>query len=655
MSLERLPYRADIDGVRGLAILAVLVFHAFPGQLPAGFFGVDVFFVVSGYLITGLILSRVAGGEFTVWDFYRRRVVRLFPALVVVLAACYAFGWVALFADEFRSLSVHLAAGAGFVSNFLLLRETGYFDHAIDIKPLAHLWSLAVEEQFYLIWPWCLWLIGSRRSAVRLTVGAVFAASLAIDLVLSHANPSAAFYLPIARSWELMAGAALALSSLPSPRVAPWLQNAGAAIALALLGAVFKQWVTDDVMIGAILTTIAATLAIVCAGSWINRTLLANRAIVGLGLISYPLYLWHWPLLSYLRIVSAHTPSISSRLVAIAAAFALAWLTYRFVERPLRFGALRAKAAARLAAGMAVIAVIAVVTYQEHGLPERFDSGQYGWTPAVAAQVVGPDWRFAVNQTCEQRFPFEGSETFPWWFCVQSSERPPTIVLIGTSHANQLYAGLAAHPALAGHSILSIGTCYPIDADPGDPRDVDPADGCSGDRASKQQQFIDGLIARTPSIAYVIFAGLPTEFDDEQKVRLARRAERLTQLGKTVIVFEPDELPTNDIRSCFARPFRAAQPCDRSIDELLRVRAEFRPWFDGLMAANGAVKVFQQNDALCDATGCHMIAAGLPLYRDEYAHLSEYGSRLVADRFVNWAREQVPGVLDATTGRREFP
>ena len=156
-------YRPDIDGLRAIAVLSVVGFHAFPSWVNGGFIGVDVFFVISGFLISGIIYENLDKGEFTFREFYARRIRRIFPALIVVMTACFAFGWFSLLADEYKQLGKHIAGGATFISNLLLWQESGYFDNSAETKPLLHLWSLGIEEQFYIIWPLLLWLTWKRK------------------------------------------------------------------------------------------------------------------------------------------------------------------------------------------------------------------------------------------------------------------------------------------------------------------------------------------------------------------------------------------------------------------------------------------------------------------------------------------------------------
>lgn len=202
-------YRPDIDGLRAVAILAVVLFHAFPGKMPGGFIGVDIFFVISGFLISTIIFSSLERDRFSLVEFYVRRIRRIFPALIVVLLTSLVVGWFTLFPDEYKQLGTHTAAGAAFIQNFILWRESGYFDNAAESKPLLHLWSLAVEEQFYIFWPLLLAFVWKRQWSFLKITAAIGLASFAANIYLMHRSPTAAFFLPISRFWELMVGGGL--------------------------------------------------------------------------------------------------------------------------------------------------------------------------------------------------------------------------------------------------------------------------------------------------------------------------------------------------------------------------------------------------------------------------------------------------------------
>ena len=383
-----MTYRPDIDGLRAVAVLAVIAFHAFPERVRGGFVGVDVFFVISGFLISGIIFQALERGDFSFRDFYARRIRRIFPALVIVLISVYAAGWFLLFADRFAELGKHTAGGAGFVANLVLWRDSGYFDSASDEKPLLHLWSLGVEEQFYMVWPLLAWLAWKRRIDLLVVTLAVWLGSMYFNLDRIRRDLIGTFYAPHTRFWELMTGAAIAYVAAVPPRwpLTRWLvdryrallqspqaraiASAGGAILIAV--SVFGIDQSRHFPGRWAVLPVAGAALIIAAGpdASINR-LLSSRIAVFIGLISYPLYLWHWPLLSLLRLETGGTPATHVRLLAIAASFLLSWLTYRVVERPIRFGPKRAWIVAGLCVMLAAIGGAGYYTYQRDGLWER--------------------------------------------------------------------------------------------------------------------------------------------------------------------------------------------------------------------------------------------------------------------------------------------
>src|SRR5262249_31209552 len=332
-------YRADIDGLRAVAVLSVVAFHAFPKWLQGGFVGVDIFFVISGYLISTIIFGNLERGSFSYAEFYSRRIRRIFPALILVLVASFALGWYALLAVDYRQLGKHIASGAGFVSNYALWFESGYFDSDAKRKPLLHLWSLGIEEQFYIGWPLLLGLVWKRKWNFLTVTLWIAAASFVVNVSMIGYDPVGAFYSPLSRIWELMIGGIVAYLALHRPELLPegqWPSMVGLvliALGLALVNSedhrALGWWI--------LLPTVGAFLVISGGpGTWLNRHVLGNRVLVWVGLISYPLYLWHWPLLSFAQIVEGQTPSSAIRLAAIVLSVTLARLTYRFIEIPIR-------------------------------------------------------------------------------------------------------------------------------------------------------------------------------------------------------------------------------------------------------------------------------------------------------------------------------
>lgn len=399
-------YRADIDGLRAVAVLAVLVYHALPTALPGGFTGVDIFFVISGYLISRIILGDLKNGRFTFADFYSRRVRRIFPALAVVLVVVLVVGWYVLLPAYFRQLGLHAAAGAGFISNIVLYLEAGYFDVEADLKPLLHLWSLGIEEQYYLVWPLMLFVVRRHVHRIFWMIVGLAVGSFLLNVIATPRFPEAAFYLPPTRFWELMIGSITAYAQVyrsttgtvvtAAAALSPWsnaLSSGGAALLVAAMVLVnddraFPGW-------WALLPT-GGTLLLIIGGpnAWINRRILANRLAVFVGLISYPLYLWHWPLLSYARIINGGIePPVGVRLGAVAVSVVLAWLTYVCLEtkvRRARHSNWSHRVVPALATSMAALAVYGVLVSSNvsqsrsasvpylAAVSEAFDDWDYG-------------------------------------------------------------------------------------------------------------------------------------------------------------------------------------------------------------------------------------------------------------------------------------
>ena len=288
--------------------------------MPGGFIGVDVFFVISGFLITRIILTRVDAGTFSFADFYARRVRRIFPALVVVLTATYLVGWFALLPDQFVLLGENIAAGVAFAANLFQLRQTGYFAPAAADNPLLHLWSLGVEEQFYIFWPPVILLLSS--TAIRSRWIAVIAlVSFALSLSIFFGYQTVAFYSPLTRAWELLAGGLLAHVVL-ARKSDGWSEPFGLYLALLGLAAIVGPALLMDRNstfpgLYALLPVFGAVLLIATPNSAVNKMLLSNRAMVWIGLISYPLYLWHWPVLSYLGILRNGVPNVMEIWAAV--------------------------------------------------------------------------------------------------------------------------------------------------------------------------------------------------------------------------------------------------------------------------------------------------------------------------------------------------
>lgn len=447
-------YRADIDGLRAVAVLSVVGFHAFPFWIQGGFIGVDIFFVISGFLISTIIFENLHRDSFSFVEFYGRRIRRIFPALIVVLTASLVFGWFVLLSDEYKQLGKHIAGGAGFIQNFLLWRESGYFDNAAETKPLLHLWTLAIEEQFYIVWPLVLWFAWKKRFNLLTIAIAVAIISFALNIGKVHSDAVAAFYSPQTRFWELMAGSILAYIRLYKQNtIDAWLSavifekssdassatvnNIQSLLGAALIGAgilvikkefSFPGWWAVLPILGAVF--------IISAGphAWINRKFLSRKILVWFGLISFPLYLWHWPLLSFARILENGTPSREIRIAAVLISIVLSWLTYRLIERPVRFGQHGRSKTITLVVLMVVVGYVGYNTYERDGLPFRFISKQSVTLESGMDGGAG----IALNNDCGLQ---EDDKKF-FASCKRDSRQAPIYALLGDSKAGALYEGL---------------------------------------------------------------------------------------------------------------------------------------------------------------------------------------------------------------------
>ncbi|GLH78625.1 acyltransferase [Bradyrhizobium sp. SSBR45G] len=458
-------------------MLSVVLFHAFPKTLRSGFVGVDVFFVISGYLITTIILTDLAAKRFSLATFYARRVRRIFPALIVVLSFCLVAGAFMLWADDFARLGKHAAAGAGFIANLALWQESNYFDVASDSKALLHLWSLGVEEQFYLIWPALMILAWDGRLNRFVLIGTVLAASLAYCVKATATDPVAAFYSPVSRLWELAAGASLANLTLFPLRPVVWIERM---IAKVLAAMFFERGVNPDESYRHVLSTlgmalllastvlvtrphefpgwwamlpVTAAYLLILAGpaAWLNRWVLSSRVLVWFGLISYPLYLWHWPLLTFARIRYGNVappPLLLAALVAVS--IGLAWVTYRFVERPVRFGKKRTQTIiTALATAMIAIGVVGVAVAYNKGFPGRLEHEKAAYadyfsstSPRIQAEYIDYISQNRCNfYAWDAKIPTLAPRRAIDPACyTRTHER--SVMIIGDSNASDLYYGL---------------------------------------------------------------------------------------------------------------------------------------------------------------------------------------------------------------------
>lgn len=653
-------YRPDIDGLRALAVLAVIAYHYFPTRLPGGFIGVDIFFVLSGYLITGILAHSFEGHPFgyTLWHFYQHRIRRIFPAVAIMLTLLLIAGWLLLFPDEYEALAKHVVAGAGFAENLLLWHEAGYFDASAIQKPLLHFWSLAVEEQFYIFWPFVLWFAIRRKWPLLNTIAVIIVISMVLNVwTVWKGDTTSAFYLPMMRTWELMAGAWLAIAHREGtlPDLPQWAVSQLAWLGLLLIIVGFAVIRPTGPFPGflAILPVLGCAL-IVHAGpqSVLNRVFLSWRPAVWIGLISYPLYLWHWALWSMMnKVLGPAEPMVTRnrKIGLIILSILLAWMTYQWVEKPIRA---RGKVAAvfALLVLMATIGVCGIAVYELNGITVRPGT----LVPINAASTYLKSIRFPSQEPKCHRSWLHGSKDWQThWYCtLGDTSSSHWIAGIGDSHEMHLIPAINKYAKSHGLRFISgsgnlcnvffgVTAIYPYDI-------ANDAELCSIIRSGMYRMamhdkpeliIIGGLWSQ-----HVGFTRYPDDTIEKGGVSafeygLIQTAKRYEAIGVKLLIIkdtppQPNGIPLSVLRQLPSVVLRSTEQTDR----ILNVHATTPQQNAKYQAvANRAIdrvsKMFPNtvytvdaSQGLCRETHCLVAADGRFLYKDN-THLSPAGAR----------------------------
>ena len=628
MQTEAENYRPDIDGLRAVAVLSVVLFHAFPGWFRSGFIGVDIFFVISGYLISRIIIQDLAANSFSFVNFYLRRIRRIFPALFLLLAACLGFGWFALFPAEYELLGKHSAAGAGFMANFIFFYESGYFDVEAKLKPLQHLWSLGVEEQFYLVFPALLLLFWKSKRPL-LWVALLLAASFTVNMLIRRTHPEADFYMPWTRFWELLAGVVIALS--PERRRAwPFIPHLLSILGLLLLAVGFVAIRPDQAFPAhRALWPVAGTALLLAAGPQgaLNRVL-ACRPCAALGLVSYPFYLWHWPLLSYLRIIQGEAPSAWAAAAAVLLALALACATYFAVERPLRFGP-RAKTikALSLAGLIAVTGCAGGYIYLRAGLPARASIAPYLQN---FQQPLLPLFSAAVKAKQYSRQKVENARSA--YITYLDLGRPATIAILGDSHATYAFPAIANYNADLHNKMGGVNTLALAQGG-------NTLFSClAGDDFYKEglcEMYLQKLETDNKISSIFVFAyNGYWQKPDRQKIfvtAISNLRQRLSD--KKIFIVADNPTLDEDIKYYMSRPFRYSHDFHKTKVDVYKEQKEYLEMLGNLEHMKD-ITVIYTLDAFCPNNLClFRDAAGYLMYKD-YNHISDAGGAILVEKVL---------------------
>ena len=640
-----MTFLPQIEGLRALAVLAVVAFHFAPYRVTGGFLGVDIFYVISGYLITRIILRSSAEGRFSLFDFYRRRLLRLGPAIALVVGVSVVFGWFVLFNDEYAQLGRSTLASSLFIQNLNLLREGGYFDEHAELKVFLHLWSLSVEMQFYLFWGFVIFLLRRRQNwllsaAIMFTIVSVGSLALA-----GPVSREALFYLPNFRLWEFTAGSIVYIVSAQWTKAAfKWAGALQLAATAALIGMVLlgdEQRITASILITVTIT--AMLLFSLSIGPAV--TLLTNPAAVFIGRISYPLYMWHWPLLVYARIIESDTPSREMRLGLIVASVVLAAATFFLLERPLSRVNNKRALAWGLVGAFAVLGLGGAVTMARDGFPGRATLQDYAGTPSIKSEAP----RFVA---CGQDVMRAFSELSD---CVTTGPSRATNLLIGDSHAKHLIGGLSIVDRTSTWMLLSQNSCPPVI---GVQFFIGGAQICP----KFTEELMTFVAERAFKTVVIAFAGTylqTTSYNADQKLAkngpetftfkkdgqvvpnadafglgLRTFVTRLKAAEVSVwVIADNFELPFFP-KSCIKRPLKWNYNVNCAVP-LAEARQRQRPMFDLLdkLKDDHLAGVIDANDSFCNETSCRARLDGQVVYRDSH-HVNDAGAIVLARQIV---------------------
>ena len=641
-NLPRRHYRADIDGLRAISIIAVLAFHAFPEAVNGGFVGVDVFFVISGFLIGGLIFAEISTGRFDFVNFYARRSRRIFPALILVLIVTFATGWYVLFPDEYRQLGKHVLGAMAFVSNFVLLDETSYFDSAAHTKPLLHLWSLAIEEQFYVLWPIYVWAAIRREKYFALLTAVLSIASFVLSVSL--ASRSAAFYLPVCRFWEIMSGSLLAYGARKSWPKFERHKNFGGIVGFAsIIAALFVTPERNFPGWWALLPVVG-TLLLIWAGpkSWLNRRVLSSPPLVFIGAISYPLYLWHWPLLVYGWIVHGGPPTTAAKIILLSLSVILSCGTYWYVERPVRFGPHRFAKTIICIASLLSIGSIGAWTMASGGFVERAVA-QYN--ARLAKDLRIPVETYSSDGSCSRNI---GIDLHGKAVCMVNTASP-TVLITGDSQAIATYSAIFAR--IVHLPTVLLATTSGDYVRPACLQDVAFDEWLNGHEACQEvMSAVVRVIASVPSIRTVLIVFQRDNPFHLDRPKMAQLQRIFLAAGKEVVYVLGAPSFTIPASACRLRKIEVLgleftlgnsdSVCREPRDEFEKIEIAQREYIARLRQNDPRVFIYDPLDAFCDDRFCYQTSSEGSLFWT-VQHVNEKGSARLLKNFEGWARQNL--------------
>ena len=655
-----MKYRPDIDGLRAIAVLAVLFYHAGRGTFSGGYVGVDVFFVISGYLITGKILKEIRANRFSLVSFYELRIRRIVPALFfVVMFSLFVGAWL-YNSTDFSELGKSAVATTFSGANFLFWSQAGYFERPSTLKPLLHTWSLSIEEQFYLVLPLLLILI-SRYFKSKFTLGLslLAACSFLSSVYVAYYDPSSAFYMAHLRAWEFIVGGLL-IQEFPNLR--PWFQNLLSFLGLSMVVVPVFAFSDATIFPGLMAAIPVLGSALIIHGGIHGRPLvskiLSAKPFVFIGKISYSLYLWHWPLIVFYKYYLIQAPQLIHLTLWLLGTMMISYFSWKFVETPFRNRSFLVRPRIFMVAGGFLIfsSAIGSTVYVYQGFPGRFvneevrlppdsewDSEKNGWINCFAREEN--NYHFPqIDESCT----------------LGDDHRTPSFLLWGDSLADAMSAGLNSSALRVGVSGKVIGGagCAPL-------LDIDFSVGTPLEYCYRQNDRIVNYIEQHPEFRTIILASRwalytsGTRYKTEEgsspilsdiepganvsasniylvNVGLNRMVEALTRMNREVVIVSSIPEIGFDVPSSYSIALRTGRDINDIIapttQEYLDRNAAAIAIFSGIERKYKNVKVIDPVQLLCDEQKCKVIEDRYPLYRDD-DHLSTFGAKFVSGIF----------------------
>lgn len=617
-------YRTEIDGLRALAVMPVVLFHAGINGISGGFVGVDIFFVISGYLITGILYRDTIAGRYSIISFYERRVRRIFPALFTMLGITFVAGWFILLPEEMVGLGRQIVATTLFLSNMLFWRESGYFDSASETLPLLHTWSLSVEEQFYIFFPVAFsWVSRKRRDLVVVFISTIGVISFASSVILLRHQPEATFYSLPTRAWELAIGSIIAMAPAYTGRFKEALAICGVA---AILSAII--FYSPDIPFpgtAALLPCIGAALILYACEGTFTAKILSVAPMRWIGLISYSLYLWHWPVLVYCAFLFGRPLTLPIAIGAIGLSILLAAASWWLVERPVR---LRASVRTIWIIGGGCIAASLLGAFAiigANGFPARYSSR----SNLIMRNAEIEKDKLEKGYKCPV-VKFDQLSNFGPCVIGPPSQRP-TVIVIGDSHAMAMRSAFDRTLKTMGvpGTLISVAGCSPVAMDR-----VEGGFDCQK-RSARIRRHIDEVrpkaVILVASWRGVLFTKNTIDkgrrsFDNASRLANVKSAlsdtvKHYQQRGIKVAVLLPVPGALADVPSALARG--SGTPLAWNTQNF---RAEMNPFYAAVFSAHP--NVIEDLSAPFCKTGQCMVSAERPLYMDSN-HINETGAELI--------------------------